>query len=132
MYEYSDILVEHFLHPKNVGIIENADGVGKIGSKECGDYFEFYIKVKDNIIVEAKYKVFGCGAAIGLCSVVSTSVIGKTLGQALQITDDKAVELVGGLPDEKLHCSNYAASAMHSAVNDYYRKVFKSAGVNII
>jgi len=129
MQEYSKILIEHFLKPRNVGIIENADGIGSIGSKECGDYFEFYIKVIDNRIVDIKYKVFGCGAAIGLCSIVSTLALGKTLGEALQITDETAVEAVGGLPDNKIHCSNYAASALHSAVKDYYRRVFASAGV---
>jgi len=131
MIDYSKKLTEHFLKPRNVGIIENADGVGKIGSKECGDYFEFYIKVKDNRITEVKFRVFGCGAAIGLCSIVSEIAKNKTLGEALQITDQNAVEEAGGLPDEKIHCSNYAASALHLAVKDYYRRVFEEAGVCI-
>jgi len=131
MLEYDEKLVQHFLKPKNVGIIEDADGIGKIGSKKCGDYFEFYIKVKDNKIIDAKYRVFGCGAAIGLCSIVSVLAIGKTLGEALQITDEKAVEEAGGLPDSKLHCSNYAASSLHAAINDFYRKTFENAGVTI-
>ncbi|HPP88097.1 MAG TPA: iron-sulfur cluster assembly scaffold protein [bacterium] len=131
MVGYSEILKEHYLKPRNVGIIEGADGIGKIGSRECGDYFEFYIKVKDNIITEAKYKVFGCGAAIGLCSIVSEMAIGKTLGEALQITDERALQAAGGLPDNKVHCSNYAASALHLAIKDYYRRVFANAGIKV-
>ena len=131
MIDYSKKLTEHFLKPRNVGIIENADGIGKIGSKECGDYFEFYIKVKDNRIADVKYRVFGCGAAIGLCSIVSESAKNKTLGEALQITDENAAEEAGGLPDEKIHCSNYAASALHLAIKDHYRRVFEEVGVFI-
>ena len=131
MHNYSEKLVDHFLKPRDVGIIENADGIGKIGSKECGDYFEFYIKVENNRIADVKYKVFGCGAAIGLCSIVSEISKNKTLGEALQITDVTAVEEAGGLPEDKIHCSNYAASALHLAIKDFYKQEFEKAGVII-
>ncbi len=129
--EYSDKLLKHFFNPQNVGEIENADGIGEIGSVDCGDYFKFMIKVENNVIIDVKYKVFGCGAAIGLCSMVSTLAIGKTLGQALEIIDVTAAESVGGLPEVKFHCSNYAASALHLAIKDYYTKLFLEAGVKI-
>lgn len=128
--EYTKELMKHFLNPQNCGVIEDADGIGEVGSLECGDIFRFYIKVEDNIITDIKYQVFGCGAAIGISSMVSTLAKGKTLGTALQITDEQAAEEVGGLPAEKIHCSNYAASALHKAVKDYYRKIFIQSGIN--
>ena len=130
--EYTEKLLEHFRNPKNAGRMDAPDGVGILGDLECGDLFKFFIKVKDNKIIDVKYQVFGCPAAIGLCSMVSTLAIGKTLGEALKVTDEDAVKAVGGLPDEKLHCSNYAATTLHRAIQDYYRKIFIKAGVNII
>jgi len=131
MFQYSDELLKHFFEPQNVGEIENADGIGEIGSIDCHDYFKFMIKVENNVIIDIKYKVFGGGAAIGLCSMVSTLAKGKTLGQALEITDKTAVAAVRGLSATKLHCSNYAASALDLAIKDYYKKIFLAVDVKI-
>ncbi len=131
-YKYSKKLLEHFNNPKNAGRMENPDGIGELGDLECGDYFKFFIKVKDNKVIDVKYQIFGCPAAIGLSSLVSTLAIGKTLGEALQIKDIDAVNAAGGIPDSKFHCSNYAASTLHKAIKDYYRKVFIKSGVNLL
>lgn len=119
---YSEKVMEHFQNPRNVGKIEDADGIGEVGNPVCGDMMTFYIKVKDNRLVDVKFQTFGCGAAIAVSSMVSEMAKGKTLEEALQITNDKIAEELGGLPKNKLHCSNLGADALHAAIMDYKKK----------
>ena len=119
---YSDKVMDHFMKPRNVGEIENADGVGEVGNPVCGDMMTFYIKVKDNRLEDVKFKTFGCGAAIAVSSMVSEMAKGKTLNEAMGITNDSVAQELGGLPKNKLHCSNLGADALHNAINDYLRK----------
>jgi nitrogen fixation NifU-like protein len=116
---YSQKVMDHFQNPRNVGEIEGADGVGEIGNPVCGDIMKLYIKVKDDRIVEAKFKTFGCGAAIATSSMITEMVIGKTLEEAEKISRDTVAEALDGLPPIKLHCSNLAADALHKAIEDY-------------
>lgn len=122
---YSDKVMEHFMHPKNVGEISDASGVGTVGNVICGDVMRMYIKVENNIIVDAKFKTFGCGAAIATSSMVTEMVKGKTVEEALEISNRAVVEALGGLPPIKLHCSVLAEQALRSALADYYRKIGK-------
>ena len=114
--------MEHFRNPRNVGEIEKPDGIGHVGNPVCGDIMELYIKVKDNIIVDAKFKTFGCGAAIATSSKTTELAIGKTIEEAMQITRAEVAENLGGLPPIKMHCSNLAADALHEAIKDYKKK----------
>ena len=116
---YSEKVMDHFQNPRNVGVIEDADGVGKVGNPVCGDMMEFYIKVKDNRIEDVKFKTFGCGAAIAVSSMVSEMAMGKTLEEAMEITNDDVAEALEGLPKNKLHCSNLGADALHKAIENY-------------
>ena len=122
MAGYSKEVMDHFAAPRNVGEIENADGKGEIGNPTCGDMMTFYIKVKDNIIEDIKFKTFGCGAAIAVSSMMSEMAKGKTLDEALKITNKDVAEELGGLPKNKLHCSNLGAEALHAAIEDYKKK----------
>jgi nitrogen fixation NifU-like protein len=117
---YSEKVMEHFQNPRNVGVIEDADGVGKVGNPVCGDMMEFYIKVEDNRIADVKFKTFGCGAAIAVSSMVSEMAMGKTLEEAMEISNDDVAEALEGLPKNKLHCSNLGADALHSAIENYH------------
>ncbi len=119
---YSDKVMDHFMNPRNVGEIENADGIGEVGNPVCGDMMTFYIKVENGRIVDVKFKTFGCGAAIAVSSMVSEMAKGKTLEEALEITNDAVAEELGGLPKNKLHCSNLGADALHAAIRDYMKK----------
>lgn len=119
---YSQKVLEHFANPKNVGEIENADGVGEVGNPVCGDMMSFYIKVKDDRIVDVKFKTFGCVAAISVSSMVSEMAMGKTLAEARLITNKSVAEALDGLPKEKLHCSNLGAEALGKAIEDYEGK----------
>jgi nitrogen fixation NifU-like protein len=119
---YSQKVMEHFMHPRNVGQIENPDGVGHVGNPICGDIMELYIRVKDNIIVDAKFKTFGCGAAIATSSMVSEMVKGKTIEQALEISNKTVAEALDGLPPVKMHCSMLAEEALKLAIQDYLKK----------
>lgn len=119
---YSEKVMDHFQNPRNVGTIENADGVGKVGNPVCGDMMEFYIRVKDNRIEDVKFKTFGCGAAIAVSSMVSEMAKGKTLDEAMAITNDDVAEELDGLPKNKLHCSNLGADALHKAIENYREK----------
>ena len=119
---YSEKVMDHFQNPRNVGTIENADGIGKVGNPVCGDMMEFYIKVNDNRIENVKFKTFGCGAAIAVSSMVSEMAIGKTLDEAMSITNDDVAEELDGLPKNKLHCSNLGADALHKAIENYREK----------
>lgn len=110
------------MNPRNVGEIENADGVGEVGNPVCGDMMTFYIKVDDGRLSDVKFKTFGCGAAIAVSSMVSEMAIGKTLDEALKITRENVAEQLGGLPKQKMHCSNLGADALHKAIQDYQSK----------
>jgi len=119
---YSEKVMDHFMHPRNVGEIENADGIGEEGNPVCGDMMTFYIKVKDNRLEDVKFKTFGCGAAIAVSSMVSEMAQGKTLDEALKITPALVAEELQGLPKNKYHCSNLGAQALHKAIQDYLSK----------
>lgn len=119
---YSDIVMEHFKNPRNVGEIPNADGIGEVGNPACGDIMAFYIKVRDNVLEDVKFKTFGCGAAIAVSSMVSEMAIGKTLDEAMQISNKSVIEALNGLPKKKHHCSNLGADALHRAIEDYRAK----------
>jgi len=125
---YSEKVMEHFMHPRNVGQIENPDGVGHVGNPICGDIMELYIKVKENVIVDAKFKTFGCGAAIATSSMVTELVKGKTIEEALKISNKTVAEALEGLPPVKMHCSMLAEDALKSAIEDYLKK--KKRGEN--
>jgi nitrogen fixation NifU-like protein len=114
--------MEHFQNPRNVGEIKDADGVGTVGNPVCGDLMTFYIKVKDNKIEDVKFKTFGCGAAIAVSSMVSEMAKGKTIEEALKITNASVAQELGGLPPNKMHCSNLGADALHRAIEDYQKK----------
>jgi len=116
---YSDKVMEHFMNPRNVGEIENPDGIGHVGNPVCGDIMVLYIKVDDSIIVDAKFKTFGCGAAIATSSMVTEMVKGKTIGEALEISNRAVAEALDGLPPIKMHCSVLAEEALKSAIDDY-------------
>ena len=122
MAGYSKEVMDHFTAPRNVGEIKDADGKGEIGNPTCGDMMTFYIKVKDNIIEDIKFKTFGCGAAIAVSSMISEMAKGKTLDEALKITNKDVARELGGLPKNKLHCSNLGADALHAAIEDYKKK----------
>ena len=116
---YNDKVMEHFRNPRNVGEMENPDGVGRVGDPICGDVMELYIKVKDGIIVDAKFKTFGCAAAIATSSMVTDMVKGKSVEEALKISNKAVVEALNGLPPAKVHCSVLAEDALKSAIEDY-------------
>jgi nitrogen fixation NifU-like protein len=124
---YSEKVMDHFKNPRNVGEMENPDGVGRVGNPICGDVMELYIKVKDGIIVDAKFKTFGCGAAIATSSMVTEIVKGKSIKEALKISNKAVVEALDGLPPAKMHCSVLAEDALKSAIEDY-RKNSKERG----
>ncbi|MDD3776643.1 MAG: Fe-S cluster assembly scaffold protein NifU [Actinomycetota bacterium] len=122
MVTYSEKVMDHFSSPRNVGEIKDADGIGEVGNPTCGDMMTFYIKVKDDKLEDVKFKTFGCGAAIAVSSMVSEIAKGKTLDQALKITNQDVAEELGGLPKNKMHCSNLGADALHKAIEDYRNK----------
>ena len=121
--KYSEKVMDHFSNPRNVGEIKDASGIGEVGNPVCGDMMKFYIKVENNIIKDVKFKTFGCGAAIAVTSMVSEMAIGKTIEEALAITNDAVAKELGGLPPNKLHCSNLGADALHKAIEDYKKRV---------
>ncbi|MBU0686244.1 MAG: Fe-S cluster assembly scaffold protein NifU [Candidatus Margulisbacteria bacterium] len=120
--QYNPTVMDHFMHPRNMGDMENPDGVGHIGNPQCGDIMEMYIKVKDNVIIDVKFKTFGCGAAIASSSIVTELVKGKTIEEALKITNQQVVDALGGLPPIKRHCSVLGEDALKSAIDDYLKK----------
>ncbi|MGQ9456631.1 MAG: Fe-S cluster assembly scaffold protein NifU [Armatimonadota bacterium] len=119
---YSSKVMEHFANPRNVGEIPDADGIGKVGNPVCGDIMNMYIKVKDGVIVDVKFKTFGCGAAIATSSMATEMIKGKTIEEALKLTNEAVAEALGGLPKVKMHCSVLAEQAVRSAIDDYLRK----------
>ncbi len=125
---YSETVMEHFMNPRNVGEIEDADGIGEEGNPVCGDMMTFYIKVKNDRLEDVKFKTFGCGAAIAVSSMVSEMAMGKTIEEAKKITPHMVADKLEGLPKQKLHCSNLGAQALTSAIKDYLNKKKKGGG----
>ncbi len=119
---YSEKVMDHFRNPRNVGEIEDADGIGEVGNAKCGDIMRVYIKVKDGIISDVKFMTFGCGSAIATSSMATELIKGKPIEQALELTNQAVVEALGGLPSYKLHCSVLAEEAVKAAVKDYFDK----------
>ena len=119
---YSDKVMDHFMNPRNVGEIEDADGIGEEGNPVCGDMMTFYIKVRDDRLEDVKFKTFGCGAAIAVSSMVSEMAKGKTLDEAIKITPRSVADELDGLPKNKFHCSNLGAQALQKAIEDYQSK----------
>ena len=120
---YTEKVMDHFMHPRNVGEIENASGVGTVGNAKCGDIMRIYLDIDENQIVrDAKFKTFGCGAAIATSSMATEMIIGKTVQEALEVTNKAVMEALGGLPPVKVHCSLLAEQAVHAALWDYAKK----------
>lgn len=119
---YSEKVMDHFMHPRNVGIIENADGVGEVGNAKCGDIMKIYLKIEDDIIKDVKFETFGCGSAIASSSMATEMIKGKPLAEALRLTNRAVAEALDGLPPHKMHCSVLAEEAIKKAVEDYYIK----------
>lgn len=119
---YSEKVMDHFTSPRNVGEIENPDGAGQVGNPSCGDIMKITLRVEDNIIKDIKFKTFGCGAAVATSSMVTEMALGKTIDEALKITNKSVAEALEGLPPAKMHCSNLAADALKAAIEDYMKK----------
>ena len=117
---YTDIVMDHFMHPRNVGELPDANGIGQVGNAKCGDIMKMYLKIRNNVIEDVKFETFGCGSAIASSSMATELVKGKTVEEALALTNKQVVEALGGLPAHKLHCSVLAEEAIKSAVKDYY------------
>ncbi len=120
---YNEKVMDHFMNPRNVGEIPDASGVGNVGNPVCGDVMRMYLKIENNVIVDAKFKTFGCGAAISTSSMVTEMVKGKTIEDALKVTNRAVAEALGGLPSVKMHCSVLAEEALRSALKDYYKRL---------
>ena len=119
---YSPLVMEHFLNPRNVGEIENANGIGEVGNATCGDIMRMYLRIDDNKITDAKFKTFGCGAAIATSSMTTEMIKNKTVDEALALTNKAVAEALGGLPPVKVHCSILAEQAVRAALSDYYTR----------
>ena len=119
---YSEKVMDHFRNPRNVGVIENADGVGEVGNPVCGDIMKIYLKIRDDTIADVKFETFGCGSAIASSSMATELIKGKPISDALQLTNKAVTEALGGLPAHKLHCSVLAEEAIKAALQDYYEK----------
>ena len=117
---YTETVMDHFMHPRNVGEIENPDGVGQVGNAKCGDIMKMYLKIKDNVIEDVKFETFGCGSAIASSSMATELIKGKTIEEALAVTNKQVVDALGGLPAYKLHCSVLAEESIKAAVKNYY------------
>ena len=119
---YSEKVMDHFLHPRNVGIIEDADAVGEVGNAKCGDIMKMYLKIENDIVEDVKFETFGCGSAIASSSMATELIKGKPVSEAMNLTNKAVTEALDGLPAYKLHCSVLAEEAIHSALEDYYSK----------
>ena len=119
---YSEKVMDHFANPRNVGEIDNANAIGEVGNAKCGDIMKIYMDIEDNIIKDVKFKTFGCGAAIATSSMATEMVKGKTVEEALELTNKAVMDALDGLPPEKIHCSVLAEEAIHSAIEDYRKK----------
>ena len=117
---YSEKVMEHFRNPRNVGVIENADGVGEVGNARCGDIMKIYLKIENNIVTDVKFETFGCGSAIASSSMATEMIRGRSIEEALGLTNQAVTEALGGLPPHKVHCSVLAEEAVRAAVKDYY------------
>ena len=117
---YSEKVMDHFTNPRNVGVIENADGVGEVGNAKCGDIMKIYLKIDNDIITDVKFETFGCGSAIASSSMATEMIKGKPLSEALELSNKAVAEALDGLPPQKMHCSVLAEEAIKSAVKDYY------------
>jgi nitrogen fixation NifU-like protein len=124
---YTDIVMDHVANPRNVGVIEDANVVVKAGDPECGDGLLIFLRIENERIIDYKYKIFGCGAAIATSSIASEMAMGRTLAEVLAITPEGIAEALGGLPREKMHCSNLAAGALHAAVRYYRENIAKAS-----
>ena len=122
MEEYSQKVMDHFMNPRNVGVIEDADAIGEVGNPRCGDIMRMYLKIKNNVIEDIKFQTFGCGAAVATSSMVTELVKGKTLEEALKVTKMDVADALDGLPPIKMHCSNLAEEAIKLAIEDYRKK----------
>ena len=129
--KYSEKVMDHFTNPRNVGEIENADGVGMVGNAKCGDIMKMYLKIEDDVIVDCKFKTFGCGAAIATSSMATELIKGRSIDDALKLTNSAVVEALEGLPPVKIHCSVLAEEAVKTAVADYYNKIGKEVDFEI-
>ncbi|MDO5038107.1 Fe-S cluster assembly scaffold protein NifU [Clostridium sp.] len=119
---YSEKVMDHFRNPRNVGVIEDANGIGEVGNAKCGDIMRVYLKIEDNIIKDAKFETFGCGSAIASSSMATDLIKGKTVEEAWELTNKAVAEALDGLPPVKMHCSVLAEEAIHKAINDYRKK----------
>ena len=119
---YSEKVMDHFIHPRNVGEIENADGVGEVGNAKCGDIMKVYLKIDNGIITDVKFNTFGCGSAIATSSMATEMIKGKKVEEALTLSNKAVVEALDGLPTHKIHCSVLAEEAVKAAIEDYYKK----------
>ena len=119
---YSEKVMEHFRNPRNVGVIEDADGVGEVGNAKCGDIMKMYLKIEDDVISDVKFETFGCGSAIASSSMATELIKGRPLSEVSQLTNKAVAEALDGLPAYKMHCSVLAEEAIHSALEDYYKK----------
>ena len=119
---YSDKVMDHFRNPRNVGVMEDADGVGEVGTAKCGDIMKIYLKIEDDIITDVKFETFGCGSAIASSSMATEMIKGKPVEEALQLTNRAVTEALDGLPPQKIHCSVLAEEAVKLAVQDYYER----------
>ena len=119
---YSEKVMEHFRHPRNVGVIDDADGVGEVGNAKCGDIMKMYLKIEGDIVADAKFETFGCGSAIASSSMATELIIGKPLSEVAKLTNKAVAEALDGLPAYKMHCSVLAEEAIQSALEDYYGK----------
>ena len=119
---YSEKVMDHFMHPRNVGEIENADGIGEVGNAKCGDIMKIYLKIDNNIITDVKFKTFGCGAAVATSSMATELIKGKSVEEALSLTNKAVAEALDGLPAHKMHCSVLAEEAIKSAIDDYNKR----------
>ena len=124
---YSEKVMDHFLHPRNVGVIEDANAVGEVGNAKCGDIMKMYLKIEDDIIRDVKFETFGCGSAIASSSMATEMIKGKPLSEAMQLTNQAVTEALDGLPAHKLHCSVLAEEAIRSALEDYRKQQEKEA-----
>ena len=121
MEEYSQKVMDHFMNPRNVGSIENPDGVGEVGNPRCGDIMRIYLKIDNDVITDIKFQTFGCGAAVATSSMITEMVKGENIEEALKISNQNVAEALGGLPPVKMHCSNLAAQALKAAIDNYLK-----------
>jgi nitrogen fixation NifU-like protein len=129
---YTELVMDHFSNPRNVGEVADPDGVGEVGNPVCGDVMRITVKIEDDRIADIKFKTFGCGAAVATSSMVTELVMGKTLSEAATVSNKAVAEALGGLPPQKMHCSNLAADALHLALEDYLERSGRAAEVKAI